>query len=118
MAGLCLRRRRRPARDAEIWHGRFARLLRWRPSLAFALRVRCTVGADAERGSFGMKITLDWLREHLGGDFTVADVVATLNRIGHEVEGVENPAEKLAGFRVARVQIGRASCRARVCRYG
>src|SRR3546814_12788831 len=50
-----------------------------------------------------MKITLDWLREHLGGDFTVADAVATLNRIGHEVEGVENPAEKLAGFRVARV---------------
>ncbi|NIJ38899.1 phenylalanyl-tRNA synthetase beta chain [Sphingopyxis panaciterrae] len=50
-----------------------------------------------------MKITLDWLREHLAGDFTVADVVATLNRIGHEVEGVENPAEKLAGFRVARV---------------
>lgn len=50
-----------------------------------------------------MKITLDWLREHLDGDFSVADVVATLNRIGHEVEGVENPAEKLAGFRVARV---------------
>ncbi len=50
-----------------------------------------------------MKITLDWLREHLDGHFTVADVVATLNRIGHEVEGVENPAEKLAGFRVARV---------------
>jgi phenylalanyl-tRNA synthetase beta chain len=50
-----------------------------------------------------MKITLDWLKEHLDGDFTVADVVATLNRIGHEVEGVENPAEKLAGFRVAKV---------------
>lgn len=50
-----------------------------------------------------MKLTLSWLREHLDGDFTVADVVATLNRIGHEVEGVENPAEKLAGFRVARV---------------
>ncbi|WP_227340103.1 phenylalanine--tRNA ligase subunit beta [Sphingopyxis sp. P8] len=50
-----------------------------------------------------MKITLDWLRDHLDGDFTVADVVATLNRIGHEVEGVENPAEKLAGFRVAKV---------------
>jgi phenylalanyl-tRNA synthetase beta chain len=50
-----------------------------------------------------MKITLDWLREHLEGDYTVADVVAALNRIGHEVEGVENPAEKLAGFRVARV---------------
>src|SRR3546814_12281548 len=50
-----------------------------------------------------MKITLDWLKEHLDGDFSVADVVATLNRIGHEVEGVENPAEKLAGFRVAKV---------------
>src|SRR3546814_2090587 len=48
-------------------------------------------------------ITLDWLKEHLDGDFSVADVVATLNRIGHEVEGVENPAEKLAGFRVAKV---------------
>ncbi|MGV3729971.1 MAG: phenylalanine--tRNA ligase subunit beta [Sphingopyxis sp.] len=50
-----------------------------------------------------MKITLDWLREHLDGDFTVDDVVATLNRIGHEVEGVENPADKLKGFRVAKV---------------
>ncbi|ABF54488.1 phenylalanine--tRNA ligase subunit beta [Sphingopyxis alaskensis] len=50
-----------------------------------------------------MKLTLDWLKDHLDGDFTVEDVVATLNRIGHEVEGVENPADKLAGFRVARV---------------
>ena len=50
-----------------------------------------------------MKITLDWLRDHLDGDYSTADVVATLNRIGHEVEGVENPAEKLAGFRVAKV---------------
>ncbi|MDK2761162.1 MAG: phenylalanine--tRNA ligase subunit beta [Sphingopyxis sp.] len=50
-----------------------------------------------------MKISVDWLREHLDGEYSVADVVATLNRIGHEVEGVENPAEKLAGFRVARV---------------
>src|SRR3546814_11027266 len=61
------------------------------------------VAADAERGDFGMKITLDWLKEHLVGGFTVADVVATLNRIGHEVEDVENPAERLAGFRVAKV---------------
>ncbi|MBL0916358.1 MAG: phenylalanine--tRNA ligase subunit beta, partial [Sphingopyxis sp.] len=50
-----------------------------------------------------MKITLDWLREHLDGSYGVDDVVATLNRIGHEVEGIENPAEKLAGFRVAKV---------------
>ena len=50
-----------------------------------------------------MKITLDWLKEHLDTEANVDDVVATLNRIGHEVEGVENPAEKLAGFRVARI---------------
>ncbi|SKB65370.1 phenylalanine--tRNA ligase subunit beta [Sphingopyxis flava] len=50
-----------------------------------------------------MKITLDWLRQHLDGDFAVDDVVAALNRIGHEVEGVEYPAEKFAGFRVAKV---------------
>lgn len=50
-----------------------------------------------------MKITLDWLKEHLDTTASVDDVVAALNRIGHEVEGVENPAEKLAGFRVAKV---------------
>lgn len=50
-----------------------------------------------------MKITISWLREHLDGDFTVDDVVATLNRIGHEVEGVEDPATRLRGFRIARV---------------
>src|SRR3546814_7540115 len=88
--------------DAEIWHGRPARLFRRRSALAGPLRVRRAVAADAERGDFGMKITLDWLKEHLDGGFTVADVVATLNRIGHEVEDVENPAERLAGFRVDR----------------
>jgi len=50
-----------------------------------------------------MKITLDWLKAHLETNATVDDVVATLNRIGLEVEGVENPAEKLTGFRVAKV---------------
>jgi phenylalanyl-tRNA synthetase beta chain len=50
-----------------------------------------------------MKITLSWLRDHLDGDATLDSVVATLNRIGHEVEGVEDPAERLRGFRIARV---------------
>ena len=50
-----------------------------------------------------MKITLEWLKAHLDTDATVDDVVAALNRIGLEVEGVEDPAEKLAGFRVAKV---------------
>ena len=50
-----------------------------------------------------MKITLDWLKEHLETSASVNDVVDTLNRIGHEVEGVESPADKLKGFRVAKV---------------
>ncbi|MCW5647886.1 MAG: phenylalanine--tRNA ligase subunit beta, partial [Sphingopyxis sp.] len=50
-----------------------------------------------------MKITLDWLKEHLETSASVSEVVDTLNRIGHEVEGVENPADKLKGFRVAKV---------------
>lgn len=50
-----------------------------------------------------MKITLEWLREHLDTSASVNDVIATLNRIGHEVEGVENPAERLTGFRVAKI---------------
>src|SRR3546814_18151649 len=95
--------RRRPARHAQIWHGRPARLFRRRPALARPLWVRRARPADVERGDFGMKITLDWLKDHLDTPAGVEAVVATLNRIGHEVEGVENPAERLAGFRVARV---------------
>src|SRR3546814_18119593 len=65
MAGLCLRGRRRPARHAQIWHGRPARLFRRRPALARPLWVRRARPADVERGDFGMKITLDWLKDHL-----------------------------------------------------
>ena len=50
-----------------------------------------------------MKFTLSWLKEHLETDATVQDVADALNRIGLEVEGVENPAEKLKGFTVAKV---------------
>jgi phenylalanyl-tRNA synthetase beta chain len=50
-----------------------------------------------------MKFTLGWLREHLEGDATLDDIVEALTRIGLEVEGVEDPAAKLAAFRVARV---------------
>lgn len=50
-----------------------------------------------------MKFSLSWLREHL--DFTASceEICARLNGIGLEVEGVENPAEKLAGFRTAKI---------------
>ncbi|OJV33421.1 phenylalanine--tRNA ligase subunit beta [Sphingomonas sp. 67-36] len=50
-----------------------------------------------------MKFTLGWLREHLDTQASLDDIVAGLTRIGLEVEGVDNPGEKLAAFRVAKV---------------
>lgn len=50
-----------------------------------------------------MKFSLSWLKEHLETSATVQDVANTCNRIGLEVEGIENPAERLKGFMVARV---------------
>lgn len=50
-----------------------------------------------------MKFSLDWLKVFLETEASAAEVAAALNRIGIEVDGLEDPAEKLAGFRVARV---------------
>ena len=50
-----------------------------------------------------MKFTLSWLKEHLDTQAGVDEVAETLTRIGLEVEGVDNPGEKLAAFKVARV---------------
>ena len=50
-----------------------------------------------------MKFSLEWLKDYLETDASVADIASALNRIGHEVEGIEDPADKLAGFRVAHV---------------
>jgi phenylalanyl-tRNA synthetase beta chain len=50
-----------------------------------------------------MKFTLSWLKEHLETDANLDTVVETLTRIGLEVEGVENPAEKLRPFTVAEI---------------
>jgi len=50
-----------------------------------------------------MKFSLSWLRDHLDTQATVEEISAALNAIGIEVEGIEDPAAKLAGFRVARV---------------
>ena len=50
-----------------------------------------------------MKFSLSWLKDHLDTEASVEQIAAKLNAIGLEVEGVENPADKLAGFRVARV---------------
>jgi phenylalanyl-tRNA synthetase beta chain len=50
-----------------------------------------------------MKFTLSWLKEHLDTEATVQDIADKLTALGLEVEGVENPAEKLAPFVVAEV---------------
>ncbi|MEA3053866.1 MAG: phenylalanyl-tRNA synthetase beta chain [Sphingomonadales bacterium] len=50
-----------------------------------------------------MKFTLGWLKEHLETEADLATIVDTLTAIGLEVEGVENAAEKLAPFRVAKI---------------
>ncbi|WP_086606702.1 phenylalanine--tRNA ligase subunit beta [Erythrobacter donghaensis] len=50
-----------------------------------------------------MKFSLTWLKDHLETTATVAEICDALNAIGLEVEGVEDPAEKLSGFRVAHV---------------
>ncbi|KQM26632.1 MULTISPECIES: phenylalanine--tRNA ligase subunit beta [unclassified Sphingomonas] len=50
-----------------------------------------------------MKFTLSWLHEHLDTDASLDTILGALNAIGLEVEGVEDPGEKLAAFRVARV---------------
>lgn len=50
-----------------------------------------------------MKFTLSWLKEHLETTADLDAIVEALTRVGLEVEGVENPGEKLAAFRVAKV---------------
>lgn len=50
-----------------------------------------------------MKFSLSWLREHLDTDADLETILKTCNAIGLEVEGVENPAENLSGFFVAKV---------------
>ncbi len=50
-----------------------------------------------------MKFTLSWLRDHLDTEEPVSALADKLSLIGLEVEGVDDPAEALAPFRVAHV---------------
>lgn len=50
-----------------------------------------------------MKFSLTWLKDHLDTTASAEEISAKLNAVGLEVEGIENPADRLAGFRVARV---------------
>lgn len=50
-----------------------------------------------------MKFTLSWLKDHLETTASVAEIKTTLDRIGLEVESIDDPAEKLGRFTIARV---------------
>ncbi len=50
-----------------------------------------------------MKFTLDWLKSHLDTDASLTEITDKLTAIGLELEGIENPADKLRDFRVAKV---------------
>ncbi|NNK45879.1 MAG: phenylalanine--tRNA ligase subunit beta [Altererythrobacter sp.] len=50
-----------------------------------------------------MKFSLTWLKDHLETEASVKEIVDTLNAFGLEVEGIEDLAERLAGFTVAKV---------------
>ena len=50
-----------------------------------------------------MKFTLSWLKEHLETEAGLDEIVETLTRVGLEVEGVENAAERLKPFTIAEV---------------
>jgi phenylalanyl-tRNA synthetase beta chain len=50
-----------------------------------------------------VKFTLSWLKQPLETDATLDEIAEQLTMLGLEVEGVEDPAKKLASFSVAKV---------------
>lgn len=51
-----------------------------------------------------MKFTLSWLKDHLDTTASVDDIAEALTDLGLEVEGIENPGEKLKTFTLAKVK--------------
>lgn len=50
-----------------------------------------------------MKFSLSWLKTWLDTDASLADILTTLNKIGLEVEGVENRGDALKPFVIAEI---------------
>ena len=50
-----------------------------------------------------MKFSLEWLKAHLDTDASATELADKMTAIGLEVEGLSNPAEALAPFKVAKV---------------
>lgn len=51
-----------------------------------------------------MKFTLSWLKKHLDTDASVEVIADALTDLGLEVEGIENPIEKLSDFTIGYVK--------------
>lgn len=51
-----------------------------------------------------MKFTLSWLKKHLDTTATLEEIAEKLTSLGLEVDGIDNPAEKFADFKVAYVE--------------
>ena len=51
-----------------------------------------------------MKFTLSWLKSHLETEAPIDEILYALTDLGLEVEGVENPAEKLRDFTIGYVK--------------
>ena len=50
-----------------------------------------------------MKFTLSWLKDHLDTHASVDEIAETLTDLGLEVEGVENPLDRLSDFTLGKV---------------
>ena len=50
-----------------------------------------------------MKFTLSWLKDHLETEASLDEILEALTDLGLEVEGVEDPSQKLAAFTVGEV---------------
>ncbi|WP_298493021.1 phenylalanine--tRNA ligase subunit beta [uncultured Maritimibacter sp.] len=51
-----------------------------------------------------MKFTLSWLHDHLDTTASIDEIAETLTDLGLEVEGIENPGDKLSTFTLARIK--------------
>ncbi len=51
-----------------------------------------------------MKFTFSWLKEHLDTDASLTQITDKLTALGLELEGIEDPTEKFAPFKVAYVE--------------
>ena len=77
-------------------------LLRSGQTLDGSLWVPAARYADAVRRAFRMKFTLSWLKDHLETEATLDEIAGALNRVGLEVEAIDDRAA-LKSFTIAKV---------------